>query len=123
MAINVAGTNALGDYLASEIANARTLIGGATSNASSSPIGAALAAEMAVPQQPLSPTQLQSQASADNLANMQMLFGDQSAADVNWAPAIPGETALQSSQFAAQFATVATLFGSNGVGANTDVQA
>jgi hypothetical protein len=123
MAINVAGTNALGDYLASEIANARTLIGGATSNASASPVGAALAAETAVPPQPLSPTQLQNQVSADNLANVQMLFGDQSATDANSVPAIPGETALQSSQFAAQFATVATLFGSNGVGANADVRA
>ncbi len=123
MAINVAGTNALGDYLVSQITNTRTLIDGATADASSSPFGAALAAETATPQQPLSTTALHAQVSADNLANTQMLVGQSGTSDAETLATIPGESSLEAAQLASQFSTATTLLGSNAIGTNTNTTA
>jgi len=130
MAINVAGTNALGDYLVSEIVNARTLIAGATSTAGSTPAALAL---QPPPQilTPLSKSQLSDQVRAQELANTQILFGLPSTADASTSalPPIPGQTAqqlmnvsVQSSRIALQFSTIATLFGP-ALGANTNIEA
>jgi hypothetical protein len=129
MAINVAGTNALGDYLASEITNARILMGIPTSGSGASPLGSTVPASAATPQKALTAMQLQDQVRAQELANAQILFGVPGAnnAGASTLPPIGAQTpqqlanvAVQSSRIALEFSTIATLFGWNGIGANTD---
>jgi hypothetical protein len=141
MAINAAGTNALGDYLVSKLANVRTLMGvtdqlgliplnstpaGSTSSGATSTSGATSSSKLPTP------TQLQAQVRAQNLANMQILFAMPGATDsnANVLPNIEGETSqqianvsIQSSRSALEFSTIATLFGSGGIGRNTNTSA
>jgi len=117
MAINAAGTKALGDYLVSRIVNARTLMGLGASTGSS---------------QPTTTAQLRDQVRAQKLANTQILFGIPTAdnANANALPPLASQTpqqlatvAVQSSRIALQFSTIATLFGSRGIGSNTNTSA
>jgi hypothetical protein len=132
MAINVAGTNALGDYFVSEILNIRTLMGDSPQASSLPLIPAPAASTPATPGSPAR-TNLQAQVLAQNVANTQTLFGIQSANDgsaIDSLPPIPGETpqqiasvALQSSNIASEFSNIATLFGSLGLGTTTNTVA
>jgi len=127
VAINVAGTNALGDYLVSEILNTRILMGEAP-QATSPPL--VPAPSDTTPVTPNSPTRtdLRADVLAQDVANTQTLFGIQSTTGSAGAlPAIPGETpqqlatvALESSNIASQFSNIETLFGSLGLGTNTN---
>jgi hypothetical protein len=133
MAINVAGTNALGDYLVSEIANVRTLMGMPTTSSSAPSLGSSAVPATAAPQKALTPTQLRDDVRAQALLNTQILFGLPTAtnnADAGALPAIAGQTpqqlrevSVQSSRIALEFATIATLFGPRGIGGNTDTAA
>jgi hypothetical protein len=127
MGINVAGTNALGGYLTSQIVNTRELIAGATGQPTTTAPATSLPATG-----PTTQDQLQAAVRAQNLADTQTLFGLSATPDAGTSelPAIPGQTAqqltivaIQSSQLALQFSTISTLFGSGGIGANTDTQA
>jgi hypothetical protein len=78
------------------------------------------------------PAELQAQVRAQNLANMQILFGMPSTSDsnANTLPNIPGQTAqqianvsIQSSRIALEFSTIATLFGWGRIGSNTNTVA
>jgi hypothetical protein len=128
MAINLAGTAALGDYLVSRIANARTLMGLGNPGSGSPMLESAVSAT-AMPHKAMTATQLQDQVRAQRLANTQILFGVPTTADVNAnaLPPIAAQTpqqlvtvAVESSRIALQFATIATLFGSNRIGAHTN---
>jgi hypothetical protein len=133
MAINVAGTNALGDYLVSEIVNTRTLMGLAP-QANSLPAASASATAGSTPGTPGAPTRtdMQAQVLAQETANAQTLFGVPSTSQggSDPLPPIAGQTplqianvAIQSSNLESEFANIATLFGSLGLGANTDTNA
>jgi hypothetical protein len=135
MAINAAGTNALADSLVSSLANIRTLMGVTDqmgliplNSASAAPTSPGTASAAKLP----APAELQAQVRAQNLANMQILFGMPSAGESNASllPNTAGQTAqqianvsIQSSRFALAFSTIATLFGYNAIGANTNTRA
>jgi hypothetical protein len=135
MAINAAGTNALADSLVSNLANIRTLMG-VTDQMGLIPLNSAPAAPTwpgttSATKLP-TPAELQAQVRAQNLANMQILFGMPSAGESNASllPNIAGETArqianvsIQSSRIALEFSTMATLFGYDAIGANTNTRA
>jgi hypothetical protein len=132
MAINVAGTNALGDFLVSKIVNARILMGMEPQPGSPPPVWAPSSG--APPTfAAATPTELQAQVSAQKLANAQMLFGIASASSDDSAgslPPIAGETpqqlsvvAIKSSIIEQEFSNIATLFGSLGLGTNTNTNA
>jgi hypothetical protein len=138
MSINVAGTNALGGYLISEIANTRTLFG-LPPDTSSSPIIAvpgsspATTATTTTPQTPTR-TDLRTDVLAQQVANTETLFGISSTTGDTQSPgALPADSnqtaqqvafaAIQSSNIASHFSNIATLFGSLGLGTNTNTSA
>jgi hypothetical protein len=130
MAINVAGTNALGDYLVSEIANVRTLMGLAP-QANPAPVTAAPPdSTSGIPAAPAK-TDYAADALAQQVANTQTLFGIQSTSDSGAnLPPLASETpqqiafvAIQESYIASEFSNTATLFGSLGLGTNTNTNA
>lgn len=116
MAINVAGTNAIGDYLVSKIRNIRTLVGAAPPAAPA----AQAAATSGVPASPATKrAELLAQVNAQNVANTQTLFGIRSANDqsAGGLPPLASQTpqqlafvAIQSANIAAKFSNIATLF-------------
>lgn len=129
MGINVAGTNAIGDYLASEISNARTLMGAVPQTLPAPPAAAPSGSAATVASQRAN---FASQVLAQRVANTQALFGIQSADAANTSALPPLSTqtpqqlayvAMQSSNIASQFSNIATLFGSLGLGTTTNTSA
>jgi hypothetical protein len=126
MNINVAGTNAIADYLLSEIRNVRTLMG--TPQGSALPVVPTPSGSTPGSSKPPTAADLQAQVRDQNLANTQTLFGIQNTTtDAGSLPPIAGETAqqlafvaIQSSNIASEFTNIATLFG---LGTNTNTHA
>ena len=130
MAINAVGTNAVGDYLASEVANTRVLFGLAPQTDAQA--AAPVPSTSGSPPATLTRTQLQTEVLAQEVANTQTLFGigtSSSESPAGLAPdaaETPGQqafVAMQSSLITSEFSNVATLFGSIGLGNNTDSNA
>jgi len=131
IAINVAGTNALGDYLVSKITNIRTLMGIAP-QANLAPVAAAPPGSTSGTAAAPAKTDFAADARAQRVANMQTLFGMQStsAGSAGLLPPLASETpqqsafvAIKESVIASEFSNTATLFGSLGLGGNTNTNA
>jgi hypothetical protein len=127
MAINVAGTNAIANYLVGQIQNTQILFGEAAPTFGPS-------AATPAPGTALTPSQLAQQVASAKLSNTDALFGlpaqstdplqsallasfDGASAQVISPATLPAAAEAQSA------ATTATLFGSLGYGANVDALA
>ncbi len=128
MGLNVAGTNAIGDDLVSQIQNTRVLFGEAETAGSGATTTASASSQL--------PThaQLSQELAAAQLANTQTLFGSSqttaAASATDSLPTVAGQTpqeveqvSIQSSLIAQQFANTSTLFGSLGLGENVNTAA
>jgi hypothetical protein len=122
----------LGDYLVSEITNVRTLMGLGPQTTPALPVAAPAGGSTSSTAPTPVKTDYRADALAQQVSNTQTLFGIQSSTDgsVGSLPPLAAESsqqiafvAIQNQNIASEFSNIATLFGSLGIGTNTNSRA